>query len=45
MRWAKSLPHPLIKNRTLDEFFYRWDSVEVLAYLNELIRAEKKKNA
>jgi hypothetical protein len=45
MRWAKSLPHPSLNNRTLDEYFYRWDSVEVLAYLNELIRAEKKKNA
>jgi hypothetical protein len=45
MRWAKSLPHPFINNRALDEYFYRWDSVEVLAYLNELIRAEKNKNA
>lgn len=42
MRWAKSLPHPSINNRSLDEYFHRWDSVEILAYLNELIREHKK---
>ena len=42
MRWAKSLPHPFINSRSLDEYFYRWDSVEILSYLNELIREHKK---
>jgi hypothetical protein len=42
MRWAKSLPHPCINSGSLDEYFYRWDSVEILSYLNELIREHKK---
>lgn len=45
MRWAKSLPHPFDKNKSLDEYFTRrMDSVEILEYLNEIIR-ENKKNA
>jgi len=42
MRWAKSLHHPFIDSRSLDEYFHRWDSVEILAYLNELIRKHQK---
>ena len=43
MRWAKSLPHPFIKNKSLDEYFTkRMDSVEILIYLNEIIRKNKK---
>ena len=45
MRWAKSLPHPSINSMSLDEYFHRWDSTEVLAYLNEMIREHNKKNA
>lgn len=44
MRWAKSLPHPSINSLTLYDYFHRWDSTEVLAYLNEMIR-EHNKNA
>jgi hypothetical protein len=43
MRWAKSLPHPFIKNKSLDEYFTkRMDSVEILIYLNEVIRKNKE---
>jgi hypothetical protein len=43
MRWAKSLPHPFIKNQSLDKYFTkRMDSVEILAYLNEIIRENNK---
>lgn len=44
MRWAKSLPHPTIESRSLYDYFHRWDSTEVLAYLNQKIR-ENNKNA
>jgi hypothetical protein len=43
MRWAKSLPHPFIKNRSLDEYFTkRMDSVHILEYLNTIIRENNK---
>jgi hypothetical protein len=45
MRWAKSLPHPSINSMSLYDYFYRWDSTEVLAYLNGMIREHNKKNA
>lgn len=43
-RWAKSLPHPKNESLSLYDYFHRWDSTEVLAYLNEMIR-ENNKNA
>ncbi len=45
MRWAKSLPHPSSNSMSLYDYFHRWDSTEVLAYLNEMIRENNKKNA
>jgi hypothetical protein len=42
MRWAKSLPHPFISSMSLYDYFYRWESAEILAYLNNLIRDHKK---
>lgn len=45
MRWAKSLPHPSSNSMSLYDYFDRWDSTEVLAYLNEMIRENNKKNA
>jgi hypothetical protein len=44
MRWAKSLPHPSSNSMSLYDYFHRWDSTEVLAYLNEMIRENNKKN-
>lgn len=42
MRWAKSLPHPNMKSMTLYDYFYRWDSTDILSYLNEMIRELNK---
>jgi|LakMenEpi03Aug12_release.lakeMendotaPanAssembly.Ray.scaffolds.fasta_scaffold216078_4 hypothetical protein len=38
MRWAKSLQHPTIESLSLYDYFHRWDSTEVLSYLNQKIR-------
>lgn len=41
MRWAKSLPHPSDNYLSLYDYFDKWDSVEILVYLNERIRENK----
>jgi hypothetical protein len=38
MRWAKSLPHPFLRSKSLWETFNRWDSVDILHFLNKKIR-------
>jgi len=37
MRWAKSLPHPFLRSKSLWETFNRWDSVDILHFLNKKI--------
>lgn len=38
MRWAKSLPHPFFRSKSLWDTFNRWDSVDILDALNKKIR-------
>ena len=35
MRWAKSLPHPFLRSKSLWETLNRWDSVDILHFLNK----------